>query len=173
VRPSLACFPSRLGQGLVTRRRSNPRRRPRSQPAARRPADPHTAAGTHRRAARRTRQARPQTPSRRGRVAIVRRDGMEALKKAEKTTRSRRRAPPEIHKYRSSPTATSSRSTTCGDQGKEIRRSDVDSAAGPQSRLSVGPLTSHHPWMATAVGQSRVACRGWPVTGAEPKRCGR
>ena len=72
-----------------------------------------------------------------GRVAVrnVRRDGMEALKKAEKDTRSRRtstaRSPTRC---RSSPTATSSRSTRrWRTRKKRSRRSDVDSAAARKS----------------------------------------
>ena len=73
----------RPGQGG---REGDPRRRPRPQPADRRPADPHPDPGAHRGAPQGTGQARRTNMPKHARVAVrnVRRDGMDVLKKAEK-----------------------------------------------------------------------------------------
>ena len=169
----------RLGQGPGhADRQGDPRRGPRPQPGAGRPDDPHPDPRAHQPSgATSSPSSRTNMPST-ARVAVrnVRRDGMEALKKAEKDHKisqdEHRQKSDEVQKL--TDRYVKQVDDALGDQGKRDQdRSDADSAAARLTRTDRRvPTTSPSSWMATAAGRRRAGCRAWRAIGAAPMRCG-
>jgi ribosome recycling factor len=153
-------------KGLVvsTPRRSARPARPQSAPDGQ--TDPHPDSRAHRRA--RAELAKlAHKYAEHGRVAVrnVRRDGMEALKKAEKDHKisqdEHRQKSDEVQKLTD---RFVKQVDECWPQGKRDQDGLMSTRRCPPARPAPGPHTSPSSWMATDGGRRRAACRAWPAT---------
>ena len=149
------------------RRQGDPRRGPRPQPAAGRPADPHSDPELN--AERRSELAKLAHKYAEGaRIAVrnVRRDGMESLKKAEKDHKisqdEHRQKSDEVQKL--TDRYVKQIDDTLATKEKEIKTSDADSpAACLARRLAGSPARRHHHGWQRPLGEGEgAAARGGP-----------